>query len=207
MPAKYGVQVRPSTIKGAGFGLFATRAFKGHAYRDADDGMKLSNIKRWGDTAVPYSAILGHTPVRALNRADFPDTQTYKTEMDKLNQQQKPEYTYQSEVRNNRGVWLNSWEWNNTPGRFANDRGKGGENIAPYPAVLVGPEAQVSVGRGDLEGRLYVWMYATRNIKKGEELFFYYGHKYWEDEKKSVANSSSSAMPPSASAPDDDDDL
>ena len=36
------------------------------------------------------------------------------------------------------------------------------------------------IGTGDFTGRMYVWMWATKNIKKGEELYYNYGEEYWE---------------------------
>ena len=153
MQATWGVDVRRSSV--AGFGLFACRSFAK------------------GEVVVPYSA--SYPQRSSFERLE--GKQSYARRLKEL-RDRNPKGKYQMGTVDDRGhsCFLDSEEWHNYPGRFANDtRNEQTCNVE----VFEGKET-VTIELACLhQFCLSVDIVAKRDIRENEELFLAYGDEYW----------------------------
>lgn len=168
MKKKWGLVAKPSTIAGAGLGLF----FVG--YKDEDTGERVEELRK-GTTVAWYSGkdLLTEEEYHARYPADV-------------------ESAYGLCFGRGRGTrCLDSGPTANLPGRLANDSAwfpQNGKFVRRNPADPTWPKANVKFYNGNAAGVRYMYhrhavpMKATRKIRAGEELFVEYGDGYWEGE-------------------------
>lgn len=177
MPQLLGVQANKSTIPGAGWGLFASRSFK-----------KMSPVVFYG----------GHESSEVVESTGKKSAKTYRKRKRALNTSNSDYVLELSNEKYGTKITINSELWDNWPSRLINDNlktlydkegyvTKFGSNIAMPTSTIprhikpsVVNKYEIHVHPETKLGRRGIWLYASRNIRKGEELFMAYGPDYWE---------------------------
>ena len=141
---KFGARIKPSTLQGAGKGLFAARDF------------------RKGDKVARYTGDLIPVAKEAKHGENHSHYQLLLSEQ-------------------GQGAIIDAARTNAAEGRMVNDaRGSGQRNNCRFSCD---------------QTRKTAVLRATRNIKKGEELFVNYGRDYWPNVKATQAQGDSKQKP------------
>ena len=175
MPQLLGVQAKKSTIENAGWGLFAAKTF---------------------DRLVPVVFYGGDTKTQVVEVANKSNYKAYEAQKAK---QLEIDDIYAMELDSDlcdMKLFMNPHSWDNWPSRLINDNLKSvfdeegyllksscnmliPHHIVPLNVKPVTKRHNICVHKKTSLGKTGVWLYSSKKIKKGEELFLSYGNSYW----------------------------